>query len=369
MPKRIRPARHYQRKDDVVRRIATAGKPLVAKDMQEAFKSLRALIPANLAELIRDGRLNAIHDAINWNHYREVLKKPFGRIGKVYEAAALTGARKINGAFARARKPVRYRKEDTMAEMFDKAAGDTFSFDMYDAATQQRLRVAQDALIQQLSSDARDTVEQIILMGAQEGLGAADIVDNIYAVIGLTDTQAQAVMNYQQMLSDLDPGALARQLRNATMDQTVQDAIDSGEMLPQDIIDQLTSDYADNYLAYRAATIAQTESVRSANWGLHDAYSQAIDRGAMPAEAVKREWQLGDSPCPICESIPDNNPNGVGVDEQFDSDEGPVDDPPVHPNCMCSVDYVTDISMLPDDDSSANDWGNVDTASNIEEFQ
>jgi hypothetical protein len=26
-----------------------------------------------------------------------------------------------------------------------------------------------------------------------------------------------------------------------------------------------------------------------------------------------------------------------------------MDDPPVHPNCECSVDYVTDLTKVPDD--------------------
>ena len=150
------------------------------------------------------------------------------------------------------------------------------------------------------------------------------------------------------MLETLDPTALQRQLRNTTMDTAVQDAIDSGQLLSGDVIDFMVADYNSNYLDYRASTIAQTESVRAVNQGLHDAYSQAIDRGALPDSAVRREWELGDSPCPICESIPDNNPDGVGVDEEFDSDDGPVDDPPVHPNCMCSVSYVTDISQVPE---------------------
>ena len=86
---------------------------------------------------------------------------------------------------------------------------------------------------------------------------------------------------------------------------------------------------------------------------MHDAYSQAVDRGAFPAEAVTRNWQLGDAPCPVCESIPDNNPDGVGVDESFESDDGPVDDPPVHPHCECSVEYVTDLALISDDEEEA----------------
>ena len=53
--------------------------------------------------------------------------------------------------------------------------------------------------------------------------------------------------------------------------------------------------------------------------------------------------------CPICEAIPDNNVAGVRVGENFNSSLGPVNDPPVHPNCRCSINYVTDLDKVPDD--------------------
>ena len=229
-----------------------------------------------------------------------------------------------------------------------KDAGDAFNFDALSADTQREMREAQDELIQQLEDDARDTIETIIADGALNGTSVEDIADEIREMIGLTDTQAQAVLNYQRMLQDLDPKALERALRNSEYDSALQDAIDSGVDLADAAVDRMVSDYVDNYLDYRAATIAITESTRAANAGLHDAYSQAIERGALTDDAVTRFWQLGDSPCPVCESIPDNNPDGVGVDEDFDSDDGPVSDAPVHTRCECSVDYQTDLTKVPE---------------------
>ena len=89
---------------------------------------------------------------------------------------------------------------------------------MFDQTTQEALRQAQDDLIQQLETDARDTIEQIVTNGALEGLSAEDIVSDIRDMISLTDTQAQAVMNFRSMLENLDPAALTRQLRNTTLD-------------------------------------------------------------------------------------------------------------------------------------------------------
>lgn len=371
MAKRIRPAKHYQKPGNAVRKLILQHRRPVARDLRAALSHLSEMVPNDKIEvLIKAGRYREIPSQINWAHFREILKKPFARLGEAWQDGAAHGVRKINASFAAAGIRVRFGKiadTDNLAEIFQKALGDRFNFDLYNANTQAALRAAQDELIQQLEDSARDAIETIVMDGALDGLSADEIVSDIRDLIGLTDMQSQAVMNYEKMLRELDPTALQRQLRNSTMDEAVQQSIDDGEMLANDVIDQMVSDYTDNYLDYRAATIAQTESVRAVNGGLHDAYSQAIERGAVPDEAVRREWELGDSPCPICESIPDNNPDGVGVDEEFDSDDGPVDDPPVHPNCMCSVNYITDISQLPDD--SESDSGSYDTAdSQADEF-
>jgi hypothetical protein len=301
--------------------------------------------------LVASGRWREIVDHVDLHHFRETLKKAFDRIGKAYEAAALLGVRKINGSFHQAHRRVRFVAK----------AVDIFNFDLFDSDTVAELRRMQDELIVGLSDTARDTIEEIVLDGARRGLSAEAIVSDIRSMIGLTDTQAQAVLNFRNMLETLDRGALTRQLRNTALDRTVLNAIEAGESLAAVQIDRMVRDYTNNYLDYRAGTIAQTESVRAVNLGLNDAYRQAIDRGALPADAVRREWRLGDSPCPVCESIPDMNGGGVGVNEAFDSIDGEFFNPPVHPNCMCHVDYITDISKVPD--FSDEESGSYDTAS------
>lgn len=360
MAKTIRAARHYQDRDSPVRRIADAGVAAIKRDVKQALMHLGTLVPDSALQFARAGDWHGLRREIAWGHFREVLKAPFAKIGKVREEGAQLGARKINGTFAQARRNVRFRhgmpvlvgNNHAIAWReidFQKDVGDRFTFDLYDQKTQDRIRRSQDDLIQQLDQEARDSIAEIVLAGAQGGLGPDEIVEDIRSLIGLTDRQARAVMNYQRMLYDLDPDALARRLRNTDYDAQVRDAIDSGEDLTDAAISAMTADYAENFLDYRAEMIAQTEATRAANSGLRDAYSQAVDRGALPNEAITRFWQLGDNPCPICESILDANPDGVGIDEDFGSDDGPQDDPPVHPNCFCSVEYVTDLDKVPDE--------------------
>lgn len=356
---RIRPARSYQRRDDPAMLIAAMGRPAVRKAIREALRHLPEVMDAARAEtLYRAGRWREIADTIDWKHFREILKGVFERVAQVYEAGARLGTRKINGAFAAKRRKVRFHKSsdgpESITTLFNisKAIGDRFNFDRFDESTQRKLRDYQDQLITDLTTGARDTIEAVVLSGTRAGLGADDIVSDIRSMISLTDTQATAVLNYRSMLENMNPDALRRQLRSDAFDAQFNAARDAGEDLSASVIDEMVGAYEDNYLDYRADMIAGTESVRAANTGLRDAYTQAVERGAFPDDAVRRFWQTSmlENVCPVCLSIPDMNPDGVALGDDFDSEDGPMGDPPdPHPSCACSVEYVTDLDKVPDD--------------------
>lgn len=346
MAKRIRPASQYQRVNEPVRLLAVHAKAGLKRDFKASLGHLESMVKSGpLGFQLRMGAFNQVHHGLDFGHWREVLKVPFNRIVTLRHASGQLGSRKINGAFRRAGRRVRFGKD----------IGDRFNFDMLDAGTITRVRAAQDQLIQQLTYEARNTVDSIVRTGVRQGLTPDEIVGDIRQMIGLTDTQASAVMNYRRMLEELDPTALARQLRNTAYDASLQDAIDNADFLSEAAIDRMTQDYLDNYLDYRANAIAETESTRAANAGLRDAYQQAVDRGALPGAAVRRYWQISlkETTCDICLSIPDLNPDGVEVDQPFDSEDGPIDDAPVHPHCGCSAEYVTDLDQVPDDQEEA----------------
>lgn len=337
-----RPALRYQRPDAPIRQVAIGNRRAIARELKAALGQLPKLMDRKRAVyLALHGRWREVSSTIDWKHFREVLKGVFDRIAITYESGAAYGAQRINSAHRRGGKVVR----------FGKAIGDRFNFDRFDTGTVAALRAEQDRLIRKLEADAHATIEQAVLSGAMQGLGPEAVVDRIRDVIGLTDRQAQAVLNYRRLLEDLDPQALVRRLRDDEMDDVVRRAMEGDISLDDATLDQLVGRYEENYLDYRADTIAQTESTRAANSGLHDAYRQAVERGALPGEAVRRYWQvaLDEKTCPVCLSIPEMNPNGVAVGESFRSIVGPFEDPPdPHPNCRCSVEYVTDIDLVPD---------------------
>ncbi len=344
----MKPSR-YQSRAAPIRQLATLAKPAVARDLKGALKHLGTLVDVpRTVGLIRNGLPRSIwREAVDWKQFHEAMKRPFARLGALHSDAAALGERKINGAFHAAGRHVVFKD---VAPFRSK-----FAYDRFSQATQDALRQYQDALIVQLSNDARNTIDAVIIAGQRAGLTAEEIAADIRETIGLTDRMAQAVFNYRNMLYGMDPAALTRQLSNYADDAVLQAALDRGESLSDAQVDQMTANYEDNYLDYRAGMIAQTESVRAASMGLQDSYAQAIDSGALTQDSVRQYWQiaLDEKTCVLCASVADMNPDGVQIGEDFDSDDGPVTAPPLHPQCRCSVDLITNLDMLPADESAS----------------
>lgn len=360
---RIRQARHYQKPNDAARLIANKAQPALKADFHAALAHLRAALPLTKIKhaISVHAYRHAVALAIDRKMFEHSLKRPFDRLAAVLETAGAMGAQQITDAHVRAGRRVRMRK-DTRSSSAASSSGDIgsrFNFDRFTPETQALIRQYQDELIVQMADETRAVVEDAILGGVREAKSLDEIAASIRDSIGLTDTQAQAVANFRQDLEALDPAALDRALRNVEYDSAVQDAIDSGEFMSSDAIEAMVNDYYENYLDYRANTIATTEANRASNLGLHEAYSQAVESGALPDEAITRNWQLGpnENHCAVCLSIVDLNPEGVGVNESFDSDDGPIDDGPVHPSCDCSVEYVTNLDIVAADAGDGTEKG------------
>lgn len=357
--RRLTPARSFQPKDDPIRLLAEHAEPRIAEAMKAALLQLREIVPVKaIEEAIARGQGSKAAHLVDWKSAERALKIPIGLMGRVYEVAAHHGGQQIDNHLKRGRKKgLRYVHKDNRREVqaiVDESlaanADARFAFDRFDPRTQERLRDLVDDLVGDLSDNARETINAVVIGGLRAGDSAADIAANIRSTISLNPTQAEHVASYRRDLEELEPKALKRALRDAAHDDLLQDAIDSGEFLTDAQIERMVDSYLDNYLDHRAESIARTESLRAANAGILEGYKQAHESGAIPEEAVTRQWliELDEATCPICLSIVENNPNGVGLNESFQSDDGPIDDPPVHPNCRCTVQYVTNLDLVPD---------------------
>ena len=98
--------------------------------------------------------------------------------------------------------------------------------------------------------------------------------------------------------------------------------------------------YERKYLRYRSQTIARTEALRATNFGVQDAWRQAIATGKATESLVRRQWVVAKDErlCEVCAPIPKlNGKRGVPFGQPFATPKGPVMMPPLHPGCRCSL--------------------------------
>lgn len=79
----------------------------------------------------------------------------------------------------------------------------------------------------------------------------------------------------------------------------------------------------------RAEMIARTEVMDAANEGLAQSWDQAQEEGLLPDNTMK-EWIATSEACPECDDVD-------GEQVALDDDFSVGDDPPLHPNCRCTM--------------------------------
>lgn len=84
----------------------------------------------------------------------------------------------------------------------------------------------------------------------------------------------------------------------------------------------------------RADLIANTEVRRANSEAALEGYKVGRDEAGVN---VRKEWLLGENPCPICEANADEGE--IDLDDEFSSGD---DAPPAHPNCECALAPVVD---------------------------
>ena len=215
-------------------------------------------------------------------------------------------------------------------------------------ASTEALRALRDELAKSVAGNAQRTIQAQILDGLRTGASPEITAGRLRSVIALTPQQAQAVANYRRLLEAGDATALRRTLRDKKFDRQTMRAISGDTSLTPEQVDRMVQAYAERSLTYRARQMAATETMQAAVSGIRDAHVQAVKTGRLFDSEVRRFWQTaGDElVCPTCSSVPLLNPDGVGVDDEYVTIDGPVSEPLLHPWCRCSEKYVSDLSRL-----------------------
>lgn len=168
-------------------------------------------------------------------------------------------------------------------------------------------------LITQLSEESRRAVAAIILRGQAERILPRDMAKQIRPLIGLTEAQTQANINYREKVyRTYAEGGAASSVAAARADKAALR-------------------YAGKQHRARAETIVHTELAFAYNRGAHMGVSQAIsDRLMGRCEMV---WSTAGTNrvCGRCLALKDTV---VGH-----TDESGVTLPPLHPRCRCAIMY------------------------------
>lgn len=215
----------------------------------------------------------------------------------------------------------------------------SMSFDILNPQVIQFIERYNLALITLISMDTRNAIQQILLAAFRTGVAPAEQGRMIRPLIGLTTRQVQAVANYRASLESGNYRAVLNNvLRDKRYDSSTMRALRDKTALTREQIDRMVARYAERQLKYRAELIARTETIRAAMGGQLQSWLQAHDQGLFP-DTMREHWITAHDErlCPNCEEIPRMNPRGVPIGGMFATPYGPVQQPPAHPACRCSL--------------------------------
>jgi len=160
-------------------------------------------------------------------------------------------------------------------------------------------------LVTRIDNAQRGAVRLALEAGMELGRNprqtALDIVGRVGAtgrrsggILGLTDQQAQFVVNARRELLSGEPEQMAnyftRTRREQRFDGVVRTAMQESRPVKAADIDRITSRYSDRLLQTRGNNIARTESLSALSAGREQALQQAIREGVVEQQFVTREW-------------------------------------------------------------------------------
>lgn len=300
----------------------------IARAMLDSIENLRELITlSELEALIRDRPAAAIRlfDTLP-------LENVFAPVGAEIAAAATAGA----ALTASSQGPVR------------NAAGQAinFVFNVAEPAVGEYAGQISARRVREVSEGVRQVVRGVVREEVMAGVNPRDTARRIRESVGLTVRQERAVSNFRRMLERGDPGALDRALRDKRFDGSIRRAISGERELSQAQIDRMVARYREKYVKYRSEVIGRTEAIRALSGG-GDAYMRGqVEAGLIEARQIIREWiPTRDGRTREAHiAIPRMNPEGVGLDEPFQSPLGPIwfpgdpnSDPANSIQCRCAV--------------------------------
>lgn len=180
--------------------------------------------------------------------------------------------------------------QETAAFIADKLSV-LVSFDQTNSAAVNAMRENQLRIIAEFSEEQRQTTRMALIDGITRGLNPRQQALLFRDSIGLTRYQWEVIQNYRRSLEMNSVDALNRELRDARFDRSVLTAIRTGNSLSAEMIDKMVDRYTDNWVSFRADTIARSESLRAVHEGMDQMYNQAISDGLLEESDLTQTWR------------------------------------------------------------------------------
>lgn len=196
-----------------------------------------------------------------------------------------------------------------------------------------------------LVENTKAGVRAVIERTMAENTESSPMVKEIRQLIGLTEDQAQAVLNFRRQLE------ARKNLGFTPVDERRLDPIEQlmvrrhmkeGYLSPKEI-DGLVERYFQSLLNKRAIDIANSESIKSVSNGQQELWEQGLDQGILDDNKMRKFWvDMGDGKVrPTHKVIAGMNLDGVKIRSMFVTPHGLVMGPQTRNsgfvNCRCGV--------------------------------
>ena len=153
-------------------------------------------------------------------------------------------------------------------------------------------------IVEQQRQMIRDVMAYNVANGINPRRAALDLVGRkssttgkrVGGFIGMTNRQAESVLNAREQLQKLDSDYFNRKLRDKRFDSTIRRAINDGEPLSQNQVDAAISSLQNRTVKYRGDMIARTEAINALRAGESMAIAQAVELGEVEPSDVTKEW-------------------------------------------------------------------------------
>ena len=251
-----------------------------AARMIALLDGMEARVRRRFLRLVRDGSALADLEAI----------AALIEVGAIEEATLLL-AGDIGSSLSTAIEQAYVAAGLSSAEVLRSQVDTLFDFNQANARAVNDLQLTRLRLVREFNVEQVRATNVFLQDAFRRGLAPIEQARALKDSIGLTQYQARIIQNYRGNLERRSIRALQRELRDRRFDSVVQRAIDTDIPLTTAQIDRMVKRYRERWLAFRAQTIAETETLRAASAADEELWRQAIEEGVLPAEALINTWR------------------------------------------------------------------------------